>query len=78
MVYCRLISDDGKLIRYAIGSVYSDITGEMVFDRTTNSFEITKQPEKEPVYEYFVETMLRRHLDVLKEGKAPEKMSYEI
>jgi hypothetical protein len=78
MVYCKLISQQNNVIRYAIGALYNDLTGILVLNPKTQSYEIEKQPNQEEVYEHFIDKMLRRYQKYFDAGEIPEKMSYEI
>lgn len=52
MVYCKLISQNNDVIKYAIGALYNDLTGILVLNPKTHSYEIEKQPDQEEVYEH--------------------------
>lgn len=78
MVYCRLLKKDDNKYIYSIGSVISDMTGEIKIDADGRGYEIVKQPQKEEVYPHFIDKMLVRYLDQFNKGIIPEKMSYEI
>lgn len=78
MVYCRLISQQNNVIRYAIGALYNDLTGILVLNPKEQSYEIEKQPDQEEVYEHFIDKMLRQYQRYFDNGEIPEKMSYEI
>lgn len=78
MVYCRLIRKDNNILIYAIGNTINDITGEMALNTQDLSFEITKQPSEFEVYPLSIYKMLIKYEGELKNGNAPETMSYEI
>ena len=46
MVYCELKSKEDNILRYSVGSIISDVTGEIMINTQDMGFEITKQPEK--------------------------------
>ncbi len=78
MVYCKLISQNNDVIRYAIGALYNDLTGILVLNPKTQSYEIEKQPDQEEVYEHYIDKMFRRSQHLFDNGNIPEEMSYEI
>lgn len=78
MVYCRLLSKNKNLITYSIGALYNDISGIIKLDIKNMSYEIVKQPQKEEVYEHFIDKMLVKYHPIFDKGEIPEKMSYEI
>jgi hypothetical protein len=78
MVYCRLLKNNGNKLTYAIGSVASDITGELVLYPKQKFYNIKKQPQKGTVYEHFIDKMLRKYQKEFDKGIVPPKMSYEI
>lgn len=78
MVYCRLLSKTKNIIKYAIGSLYDDITGIMELNPGELSYQIIKEPRQEGLYSHFIDKMLMKYKDKLASGIIPEKMSYEI
>lgn len=78
MVYCRLISKKNNTLSYAVGSIASDITGLLSLNLGDFSFEITKQPERKPVYPLFIGRMVNKYRTRLEQNDIPDKMSYEI
>ncbi len=78
MGYCRLQSNMGKFLRYAIGSLSSDITGIIDVDSNGRGYTIVKQPQKQEVYPHFINRMLSKYHSEFDKGNIPEKMSYEI
>ena len=61
MVYCKMISQQDNVIRYAIGALYNDLTGILVLNLNEQSYVIEKQPDQEEVYEHFIDKMLRQY-----------------
>ncbi len=78
MVYCKMISQQDNVIRYAIGALYNDLTGILVLNLNEQCYVIEKQPDQEEVYEHFIDKMLRKYQQYFDNGEIPEKMSYEI
>ena len=78
MIYCRLLKNENNKLIYSIGSVISDITGKMELSPQNQSYQIIEQPKEEPVYEHFIDKMLRLYQKDFDKGVIPEKMSYEI
>ena len=78
MVYCNLISSDGKSLRYAIGGLVNDITGEMEVNKEDLSYKIIKQPESSVLYGRHIESMLARHKREYDQGIFKERISHEI
>ena len=78
MVYCKLKSQDGHKLKYSVGSIYNDLSGELLFDSKELSYEIIKQPDKGEIYPLFIGKMLRRYIPKFQSGIIPNTMSYEI
>ena len=78
MAYCRLISQIGKKLIYAIGGLYDDITGEIEINTEDLSFSINKEPQKSKIYPALISRMIQKYRSALQGGEIPEKMSYEI
>ena len=78
MVYCRLINKDNNILTYAIGNTSNDVTGELTINAQDLSFDIIKQPSEFEVYPLSIYKMLIKYENELKNGNAPETMSYDI
>lgn len=78
MVYCKLLSVDGDSVIYAIGSLVNDITGKIIINPKSGEYSLVSQPQKEKVYEHFIDKMLYNHRESLSKGIYPVKMAYEI
>ena len=77
-IYCNLISRDGQILRYAIGSLVNDITGEIEVNIDDLSYKIIKQPENSVLYGRLIESMLAKHKKEYDQGVFKEKISREI
>jgi hypothetical protein len=78
-IYCNLISRDGQILRYAIGSLVNDITGEIEVNIDDLSYKIIKQPENSVLYGGgLIESMLAKHKKEDDQGVFKEKISHEI
>lgn len=78
MVYCKLKSNDGQVLRYAIGGVYNDLTGEIEVNKEDLSYRIIKEPEKSLLYSRHIESMLARCKKDYDHGVFKEKIAHEI
>ena len=78
MVYCKLKEKNSKTVKYALGGFVNDMTGELVIYRETNTYEITKMPERSIVYKIHIDRMLLMYAKDIKKGIFSEKMGYEI
>ena len=78
MVYCKLKEKNSKTVKYALGGFVNDMTGELVIYRETNTYEITKMPERSIVYKVHIDRMLLMYARDIKKGIFSEKMGYEI
>lgn len=78
MVYCKLISVDETTIKYAVGGLDSDITGELSVDKNDYSFMITKRPAKSVILDKHVDRLLRKHRSEFIDGVFKESIAYEI
>lgn len=77
MVYCELKSKEDNILRYSVGSIISDVTGEIMINTQDMGFEITKQPDRSEIYPLYIGKLLRKYLPELEKGNAPKKMSYD-
>lgn len=77
-VYCKLISVDDNVIKYAIGGLYSDLTGELIVYKSGYRFKITKKPENSVILINNVDSLLRKHRNEFRQGIYKEEISREI
>ncbi len=78
MVYCKLIEITKDFAKYAIGGFVNDLTGEIIISRSTDEYEIVKNPENSKVYRIHIEKLLRSHHEEFMNGVFKEKLAYEI
>ena len=79
MVFADLLRIEEDAIIYKFGGTPKDLTGELVIRPSDNfSFEVTKQPENSKAALRHIESMISRHKQEFRQGKYPERMSYQI
>ena len=78
MVFCNLLSVDGKVALYAMGGTPEDLTGELLVDAENETFEILKEPEKSKVYLTHIGSMLRSNQEEFKKGVFKKRMAHQI
>ena len=78
MVYCRLISVDDKIIKYLIGGLANDLTGELIVNKSDFSFELVKKPEKSVVFLSHIDSLLRKHRNEFLQGIFKKEIAREI
>lgn len=78
MIYCKLISENGKYARYSIGGRTNDLTGVLFIDAVNETYTIEKQPSSSQIYERLVNTMVNRYMKDFKKGLFKERISHEI
>jgi len=79
MVFCDILIIEENAIIYKIGGTSEDLTGELLIRPSDNfSFELRKEPENSRVALRHIEYMIGRHRQEFREGKYPERMSYQI
>ena len=78
MVFCDLLSFDGKKARYAIGGTLEDMTGELVVDLAEGTFELVSPPKESTVYEPHIGSMLRKYQAKNKNEGFAKRMAWQI
>ena len=78
MVYCNLEKINGTRLYYSIGSIVTDITGEIVVDYKKGEYELIKEPEKSKVYDCHIRRLLSKTQAEYDKGKFKKRISYEI
>ena len=78
MVYCRLISANENVLKYAAGGLANDLTGELQVNKGDVSYQVTKAPERSILYPRHIEAMLSKYGEKIKRGSLIEIMAYEI
>ena len=58
MIYCKLVSQNNGVLKYAIGGMPDDLSGTLFVDMNDSSFELEKEPEETTVYIGEIKTML--------------------
>ena len=78
MVFCNLISSEGKKAIYSIGGSPEDLTGRLSIDAEKGIYEAKKYPEKTTVYLSHIGAMIRKHEDEFDKGIFNERLAYQI
>jgi hypothetical protein len=78
MIYCKLLSKDGQLLRYAIGGVSDDLTGEIEVNKDDLSYHILKEPKNSFLYYRHIDSMLARCKKDFGQGVFKDKIAHEI
>ena len=78
MLFCNLLSVDGKKALYAMGGTPEDLTGLLLIDAENETFEILKEPENSKVYLAHIRSMLWYHQEELNNGVFKKRMAYQI
>lgn len=78
MVFCSLISAEGKKALYALGGTPEDMTGRLFIDAAKGVYEVTKSPENTKVYDAHIGAMLRRHMSEFDQGVFKERIAHQI
>ena len=78
MVYCKLISNDGKAsATYAFGGNTNDMTGRITFFSNGQRPVIENEPKAGKVSMLWISKLCVKYRDALNSGDFKEKMAYE-
>ncbi len=78
MIFCKLKEKQEDRAIYHVGSLISDMSGEVIFFKGEKAPVLSKQAEKYPVLESRIMQVYTKYHHELKNGVFPEKMAYEI
>ena len=79
MIYCHYISHTWDTVTYAYGATIDDITGVVVFHFwKENGIEIVQKPERYVVFQRYIQSVYRRHLEEFRRGVFLKKFAREI
>lgn len=78
MIFCKLKEKQEDRAIYHVGSLISDMSGEVIFFKGEKAPVLSKQAEKYPILENRIMQVYTKYRNELKNGVFPERMAYEI
>lgn len=78
MVYCRIISRNGKIsAQYSFGGTESDMTGKITFFSGDKEPVIDLDPQKEKVSKLWIGKLIHKYYSTISKGEFKDIMAYE-
>ena len=77
-VYCRLVRKTDDYALYSIGTVVTDMTGEIIFYKDLRDPELIKQAEVYPVRIKHIASIYIKYKESFSQGVFKEKLAHEI